>query len=193
VTSALPNEGKTTTAFAMARTMAINGGRTIIIDADVRRGQLNSLVSASPPGVGLVELLSGTATIEKAIRTTDHPRLDVIGVRKPYFTSENLFGTAQFQAILDDLSKRYETIILDLPPLVGLADGRFLAGLADAVVMVVKWNDTPAAAVKSAINGLQTDHANLIGVIYSMMETPSHAYGSDYFYAAAAAKYYSDA
>jgi capsular exopolysaccharide synthesis family protein len=192
LTSALPNEGKTTTALALARTMAINGGRTLIVDADVRRAQLNSLLLTQTPGVGLVEVLSGVATLESAIRSTDIPRLDVIGVSKPHFTSDNLFGTDQFQSILDELSERYETIILDLPPLVGLADGRFLAALADAVVLVVKWNDTPASAVKSAVNWLQSDNANLVGAMYSMVEPNSQTYGSYYYYSSAYSKYYQE-
>jgi succinoglycan biosynthesis transport protein ExoP len=192
VTSALPNEGKTTTAFAMARTMAINGARTIIIDTDVRRAQLNSLISADPPGLGLVEVLSGTASLESAIRQTDHSRLDVIGVSRPHFTSENLFGTDRFHGILGELRQQYETIILDLPPLVGLADGRFLAALADAVVLIVKWKTTPSSAVKSAINGLQSDHANLIGVVYSMVGPKSQTYGSYAYNSAAYLKYYQE-
>lgn len=192
VTSALPNEGKTTTAFAMARTMAINGARTIIIDTDVRRAQLNSLIFAEPPGLGLVEVLSGTASLKSAIRQTDHSRLDVIGVSRPHFTSENLFGTDRFHGILGELRHQYETIILDLPPLVGLADGRFLAALADAVVLIVKWKTTPSSAVKSAINGLQSDHANLIGVVYSMVGPKSPTYGSYAYNSAAYLKYYQE-
>jgi polysaccharide biosynthesis transport protein len=192
LTSALPNEGKTTTALALARTMAINGGRTIIVDVDVRRAQLNGLAMSDAPKVGIVEVLMGEAALGEAIRATDHPNLDVIGVRKPHFTSENLFGTDQIHKILDELSKHYETIVLDLPPLVGLADGRFLAALADAVVLIIKWNSTPSSAVKSAINWLQSDKANLIGAMYSMVEPNSQAYGSYYYYSSAYTKYYQE-
>ncbi|WP_428334136.1 GumC family protein [Novosphingobium sp.] len=190
VTSALPNEGKTTTAYAMARTMAINGARTIILDTDVRSARLNRLIAAAPPAAGLVEVLSGAATLDGAIRSTDQARLDVLGVSRPHFTSENLFGSDRFHGVLDELARRYDTIILDLPPLIGLADGRFLAALADAVVLIVKWKATPQAAVRAAISGLQSDHANLIGVVYSMVEPMAHAYGSSAYNSAAYAKYY---
>lgn len=192
MTSALPNEGKTTTAVGLARTMALSGDRTIIIDADVRRAQMSRSLGVLPHEVGIVEVLSGEATIDEAIYATGMNGLDAMAVSKPYFTSENLFGSGRFHDLLDQLSSRYDTILLDLPPLVGLADGRFIAALADAVVLAVKWNATPMSAARSALNWLQNDRANLIGVIYTMVEPSSAAYGSYYYYSNAYSAYYHD-
>ena len=62
-----------------------------------------------------------------------------------------------------------------------------------AVVLIVKWNSTPASAVKSAVNWLRSDNSNLIGAMYSMVETSSQTYGSYYYYSANYSKYYQDA
>ncbi|CAN5616427.1 polysaccharide biosynthesis tyrosine autokinase [soil metagenome] len=193
VTSALPNEGKTTTALALARTMALNGDRTIIIDADVRRAQLRHVVETSPTDPGLVELLHGEVTIDGAVRASGLANLDQIIVRKPHFTSENLFGNDLMPQLLEHLSSKYDAIILDLPPLVGLADGRFLAALADTVVLVVKWDATPRHAVNAAASWLRSDGANLVGTIFSMVDTSSQGVGAYYYYSKKYSAYYQEA
>ena len=192
VTSALPSEGKTTTALSLARVMALNGDRTIILDADVRRAQLRTMVDTPPDGVGLVELLHGEVTLDQAIEPSGLDGLDQIIIHKPYFTSENLFGNDLMPNILEELSSRYDTIILDLPPLVGLADGRFLAALADAVTLVVKWDATPKHAVLSAASYLRTDGANLVGTMFTMVDTSSQSVGAYYYYSKKYSEYYQE-
>ncbi|MFZ3482963.1 GumC family protein [Sphingomonas sp. 3-13AW] len=193
LTSALPSEGKTTTALALARVMAMNGDRTIIVDADVRRAQLRMLTPTRADGVGLIEVLHGEATLDEAIEPSALENLDQIIVHKPYFSSENLFGNDLMPKILEELSERYDTIILDLPPLVGLADARFLAALADAVALVIRWNKTPKHAVTSAASWLQSDGANLVGSIFTMVDTSSQSVGSYYYYSKQYSQYYQEA
>jgi capsular exopolysaccharide synthesis family protein len=193
LTSALPGEGKTTTALALARVMAMNGDKTIIVDADVRRAQLRMITKTSADGLGLVELLHGDATLDQVIEPSGLQGLDQIIIHKPYFSSENLFGNDLMPKILEQLSERYDTIILDLPPLVGLADGRFLAALADAVALVIRWNNTPKHAVTSAAAWLKSDGANLVGSMFTMVDTSSQAVGSYYYYSKQYSEYYQEA
>lgn len=191
VTSSLPSEGKTTTALALARTMALNGQRTLILDVDVRRAQMRNIIDSDTSGPGTVELLRGEAKIDDAIQPTRLEALDSISVQKPYFTSDNLFGTQAIHDLIEGLADRYDVIILDLPPLVGLADGRFLAALADAVVLAIKWNETPLQAVSSAVGWLRSDGANVVGAIYTMVNTASPTSGSYYYYTNKYTSYYS--
>ena len=108
MTSSLPNEGKTTTALALARTMALNGSRTLILDVDVRRAQLRNIVDVSDNGYGTIELLHNEVSLDQAIQKTGLEKLDVLMVRKPYFSSENLFDNDNIHKILEDLSTRYD-------------------------------------------------------------------------------------
>jgi polysaccharide biosynthesis transport protein len=190
LTSALPNEGKTTTVLGLARTMALNGDRTIVIDADVRRAQLRRIVGEPSTSVGLVDVLHGDATLDQAITSGGVENLDQILTLAPYFTSENLFGNDRMPQLLEELSHRYDSIILDLPPLVGLADGRYLAALADSVALIVKWDSTPKHAVESAVSWLRADNANLVGSIFTMVDTGSHAVGAYYYYSKKYSAYY---
>ncbi len=102
-------------------------------------------------------------------------------VRSPYFSSGDLFGDGQMKEILDSLRGRYDKIVLDLPPLVGLADGRFLAVMADATALAVRWNSTPPQAAASAVAWLKSDGANPVGVIYTMVDTSSEVIGGLYY------------
>lgn len=189
LTSAMPSEGKTTTALALARTMALNGTKTVLVDVDVRRAQMRQISSIPVNASGTVELLRGEATMAEVLQPSGLDGLDQILVREPYFSSENLFGEQTIHAILDELSQTYETIILDLPPLLGLADGRFLAALSDAVVLIVKWDETPAHAVESAVNALKSDGSNLVGAVFTMVEPSARSVGA-YYYDAKYSQYY---
>lgn len=190
LTSALPSEGKTTTALSLARTMAMNGQRTLILDADVRRAQLRQILGTASTGPGTVEVLKGEATLDQAIEASNVENLDQMIVNKPYFSSENLFGNDVMPNMLEELAKRYDVIVLDLPPLLGLADGRFLAALADAVVMAIKWDATPQHAVSTALNSLRADGSNVIGAIYTMVDTSSESVGAYYYYSKKYSAYY---
>ena len=142
---------------------------------------------------GLHYTLDYLETLDEAIEPSGLQGLDQIIIHKPYFSSENLFGNDLMPKILEELSGRYDTIILDLPPLVGLADGRFLAALADAVTLVIRWNKTPKHAVTSATQWLKSDGANLVGSMFTMVDTNSQAVGSYYYYSKQYSEYYQEA
>jgi uncharacterized protein involved in exopolysaccharide biosynthesis/Mrp family chromosome partitioning ATPase len=181
ITSALPSEGKTTTALAFARTLAINNAKTLLLECDVRRAQMRFLVNEPPKGPGIVELLHGEATLDQVITPGDVPKLDHLLVSQPFFSSEDLFGGGAMERLIALLRDRYEQIVLDLPPLIGLADGRFLAVLADATAVCVKWDATPADAISQAIGLLRNDGANPVGVIFTMVDSSAEAIGSLYY------------
>ena len=181
ITSALPAEGKSTTALAFARTLATNGAKTLLIECDVRRAIMRLLVRDPVAGPGLVEILHGEATADQVIQQDAVPKLDYLLVSAPYFSSEDLFGGGGMEKLLAEMRDRYELIVLDLPPLVGLADGRFLAVLADATALVLRWDSTPAAAASSALGWLKADGANPVGVIFNVVDTSAEAIGGLYY------------
>ena len=147
----------------------------------MRRAALRSQVKHQPKGVGLVEVLHGEADIDSAISQGDVDNLDHLLVTSPYFSSEDLFGGGVMERLLTQLRGRYEKIVLDLPPLVGLADGRFLAVLADATALVIRWDSTPAQAAASAVGWLKADGANTVGAIFTMVDSSAEAIGGLYY------------
>lgn len=181
LTSALPSEGKTTTALAFARTLAMNNARTLLLECDVRRAALRPLAANPQDKPGIVEVLHGEATVAQAIQPGDVPNLDHMLVREPYFSSEDLFGNGGMERVLAEVRAKYDLIVLDLPPLVGLADGRFLAVLADVTALIIRWDSTPGRAAASALSWLKSDGANPVGAIYTMVDSSAEAIGGLYY------------
>lgn len=190
ITSSLPAEGKTTSAVAFARTLAIANAKVLLLECDVRRASVRHIVRGNQPKVGLVELLHGEISLDEAIQAGDVPNLDQILVASPYFSAENLFGEGRMEQVLEAVRARYDYIVLDLPPLMGLADGRYLAVLADATALVVKWGSTPIAAATSAIGWLRSDGAKPIGAIYTQVDPSAHSVGGLYYYSKQYSDYY---
>ena len=193
ITSSLPAEGKTTSAVALSRTLATCNARTLLLECDVRRAAVHRLVRTPAPSIGLVEVLRGEASIDEAIQSGDVPNLDQVLVLSPFFSPENLFGEGRMEQLLGNLRDRYDHIVLDLPPLMGLADGRFLAALSDVVAVVIKWGSTPVAAATSSLNLLRTDGINPVGVICTQVDPSARSVGGLYYYSKQYSDYYQDA
>ncbi|PZU57352.1 MAG: chain-length determining protein [Sphingobium sp.] len=181
ITSALPSEGKTTTALSFARILAMNGTKTLLIDCDVRKATLQSLIDQRA-SKGLVEVLQHRAQPAEAILSDLQPGLDLMMVNAPHFSGEDLFGGDRMADLVEQMKHRYDFIVLDLPPLMGVADARFLSAMADAVAFVVKWNSTPVSAIESSLAWLRSDNANLVGAIYTMVDPKSQAIGGFYYF-----------
>ena len=182
VSSALPSEGKTTSALSIARTFAIGGDRTILVECDVRRAAMNtSLEIEHGEKPGIVEYMHGKVSLDEVIRPGSVANLDQILVSEPYFSSEDLFSGSKMRDLLNQLKGRYSRIILDLPPLVGLADGRFLAAMADTTLLIVKWEATPRKAVETAVEALRMDGTAVMGAVLTMVDSRAEAMGALYY------------
>lgn len=182
ISSALPSEGKTTTALSIARTFAISGDRTLLVECDVRRAAMSEALDI-PAGQrpGIVEYLHKEATVDQVIQSSAVANLDQILVSSPYFSSEDLFSGAEMRQLLEQMKDRYDRIILDLPPLVGLADGRFLSAMADTLLLAIKWDGTPRKAAETALQSLRMDGTNVAGAMLTMVDTRAEAMGSLYY------------
>lgn len=180
-TSSLPGEGKTTCSLAFAQSIASSGRRTILIDCDVRRASLSGALGMAPGSSGLVEYLSGDAAIPDIITATGIGNLDTIMVRAPYFNATNLFDSDSMVRLLAYAREHYDQIIVDLPPIVGLADGRFLAGLADQLIFVIKWNSTPMSAARAAVEALRAIGKEPSGALVNAVEENSDMLVAGYY------------
>ena len=189
ITSALPGEGKSTMALALARISAFANVPTLLVECDLRH-MSQGKAAGREVTVGLVEVLNGKATVDQAIVGDTVPNLDLLLVSSALFTPEDLFGGDKFAAMLQGLRTRYELIILDLPPVLGLADARSAAIQADAVVLAIRWSDTAPSAVEKALTALRGDGAKVSGAIMTLVDPRSEAIGG-YYYSAKYATYYS--
>jgi tyrosine-protein kinase len=151
VTSPDGSHGKTTVAFAFAATLARTGTRTILVDADLRRGRIAELleVERSP---GLIDVLLDQTPLENAIRHTADG-LDVLPSGRRSGDPGELL-TSEFPALLARLEQEYEAVIVDSTPVIPISDARIVARHADATLLVARAGTALRRHVRAAVERL---------------------------------------
>jgi capsular exopolysaccharide synthesis family protein len=173
VTSALPREGKTTTSLSLARSLAMSGARVIVLDCDLRRRGLTKLVGHRD--VGLVEVIKGKAKLADAVLKDEASGAWVLPVASATL-SHDLFNGKNVDRLLQSLTPHYDHVLLELPPVLGLADARILAVKADRVLYLVRWNKTPSRTAQSGLDMLRDLGANVIGVALTQVNVRQQAH-----------------
>ncbi|KQN90992.1 hypothetical protein ASE95_12035 [Sphingomonas sp. Leaf231] len=168
ITSALPKEGKTTTSMSVARVLATGGSRTLLLDTDLRRRSV-TVALAPQAQIGLSEVLAGTATLDQVIVREEATGLDVLPLAPTIGTSSHIFETPDFSALIAELRRRYEHIVVDTAPVLAVADTRVLAHHFDALALLVRWRSTPARAARAALHQITSVGAGVTGVALTMV------------------------
>jgi polysaccharide biosynthesis transport protein len=187
LTSSVPREGKSVTSLCLAEIMAQAGESVVVVDCDLRRRGLTSLVSeAANAKVGIVGAVKKNLPLNDVLVLDPRSGAWVLPVSQHEGVPEDLFSTKQADALFRSLAQRFDHVILDTPPLLGVADSRILATKADKVLFVVHWNKTPMSAVQAAADILQQCGANVAGAVLAQVNIRQQArfgYGdsSDYF------------
>jgi capsular exopolysaccharide synthesis family protein len=192
VTSALPNEGKSTTALSLARILALAGDRVLIIDTDLRRNVLASSVDAEPTA-GLMEVLNGDAAVETALIQDELTSLMLLPLTGSATAAADLIGGPAMDALLAKVRGEFRYVILDCPPVLPLADARLLSSKADLVLFLVQWRKTPRRAAKAAIDILRSVGArSIVGALSQVdLEVQSRqGYGDQFYYYRSYKDYY---
>jgi capsular exopolysaccharide synthesis family protein len=164
VTSSREGEGKSTTALAMARDAATAGRKVLLIDADMRRPSVHTLLGIQKiPGLSnmLTQQLPASAVIHK----TDTDGLFVMAAGPKPPSPAELLGGAGFRALLTYLKDEYDQIIIDSPPVLGLADAPRLASIVDGTMIVMEANRSHRGAITAAMRRLAAARANIIGAV----------------------------
>jgi capsular exopolysaccharide synthesis family protein len=184
VTSTQPAEGKSTTAFAIAADLARLGKRTVLIDLDLRRPSLHRVLKMSND-VGLSSLLAHQADLAAIVRATPIAHLDFISSGPIPPNPTDLLGSATLSEMLALLSEKYEVVVLDCPPVLGLADAPLLTALTEGTIFVIESDRGHRGATKSAVRRLQAARANLLGAVLTKFDAKKvgygYAYGYDYY------------
>jgi polysaccharide biosynthesis transport protein len=166
ITSSVPNEGKSSVATAVARWIAHTGARTLLVDCDVRNPTLSRSLS---PGiaVGLLEVLRGQASLEKAIWSDSASGMKFLPVamRGRLAHSSEILASAQMRKFLDSLRSSFDYIIVDFSPLMPIVDVRASTNLVDSYIYVVAWGETRIEFVKRALRSGRGVYERLLGVV----------------------------
>ncbi len=180
VTSPSPQEGKSTTAVTTAISMAQAGSRTLIVDTDLRKPRLHRVFGIESE-IGIANVLLHEVTLEQAVQRTEVPNLDVLccGTLPP--NPAELLLSERFKELVGELSRKYERVIFDTPPMGPVTDPAILGTLVDGVVLVTKCERTTKESVKQAIRGLRDANARIFGVILNDVDVSSKRYAGAYY------------
>ena len=182
VTSPGSGEGKSTTAMALARNFAHLGKRVLLIEADLRNPSLHRSLGLKGQAVGLSNLLAGGCTLAEATVDTDEPGLKVVLAGPLPPNPAELLSGSKLVSMLTVAAERYDQVILDGPPVLGLADAPILANAADGTLLVVNSAKTKINAAQAALKRLLAARARIVGALLSKYDAKTAGYGYGYGY-----------
>ena len=178
VTSALPQEGKTTTSINCAIVLAQKGVRVLLIDADLRRPGVHKTLGMGPRS-GLSNVLTGSATLQQTItRSPLVPSLFVLPSGTPPPNPAELLASSNMKDVLVELRDQYDHIVIDTPPTLSVTDAVVLSTKADAVVLVIRSGVTTKGALRRSRDILMQVNAKVTGVLLNAVDLNS----PDYYY-----------
>lgn len=181
VTSAGPNEGKSTTAANLAITFAQTGQRVVVVDADLRRPFLHRLFQLSNL-VGLTNVMVGSADLDAALLPTAMPGLSVLPTGPIPPNPAEMLGTPRMAELLDQLSEQADIIIIDSPPVLAVTDASVLSPLVDGIVLVAAAGQVNREMAQRAKSQLDAVKARVLGVVLNGVEDDASGYYSYYYY-----------
>ncbi len=182
VTSAVAGEGKSFTAVNLAMSIAAELDHTVmLVDADVARPSVLRMLGL-PPGPGLLDVLEGRAELPDALLRTNVEKLTLLPSGTPHSKATELLASEAMRELLDDMATRYpdRIIIFDSPPLLLTTEARVLASHMGQIVMVVSAGHTAQAAVRQALDTIESCPVRLM--VLNKARTDGLAYGYGYGY-----------
>jgi len=169
ITSPGGHDGKTVTALNLALTMAQEfQRRVLIVDTDLRRPAVHQMLGL-PPGPGLVDVLTGDASLEEALIEIPDYRLTVLRAGRTYDRSAEMLGSAPMRRLMDTLRSEFDRIVVDSAPTT-VTDPAAVLTLADSVILVVREGTTTKPAIAHAVSSLGT--TKLLGMVFNASTAP---------------------
>jgi polysaccharide biosynthesis transport protein len=182
ITSSVPGEGKSTVAASLALSAASAGIRTLLIDADTRFPSIAEMFGLHH-SKGLTDLVRGTTEVRPFTQPYRQLPLAIIGAGNRDPLQPDLASSRHLARLVGELSKQFELLILDCPPVMPVSDAVAIAGLAKLTLLVIEWRSTPRAIVQQAMRALRQAGAPVAGVILNKIEVGSrspYSYSMDY-------------
>ena len=168
ISSALPSEGKTTVAINLSLALAESGRNVALVEADLRRPKVSRYLGLVS-GVGLTNVLAGTAEIDEVVQIHGSHDLTVLAAGPMPPNPGDLLGSVHMSALLDKLRAAHDFVIVDAAPLLPVADSTGLAPFVDGVLLSVRYGTTHKAHVREAGATLDRVRARALGVILNIV------------------------
>lgn len=185
VTSAVPNEGKTTVTANLAVTLALGGSRVLLADCDLRRGGVSELFKL-PVSPGLSEVLRGSLHWRDAVQETKTRNLHLLARGAVFDQTSEMLLSKKAEEVLHEMSAEYDYVVFDSAPVLVADDTGSFAPKVDAVLFVVRMSSTMARLSGKALDLLYDRQVNVGGVILNratsnLKEYTYYNYASYYY------------
>lgn len=181
VTSSAMGEGKSTTALAIARHFATLGLKVLIIDADLRRPALHMRLGLDN-SCGLSNYLTGGVSPPKAMQNTATSNLVFMSSGPIPPNPADLLASSRLTTLLSVGAEVFDLIVIDSPPVLGLADAQLLANVTTATVFVIRAGGTRKAQLRDSLKRLRFARGNVIGAVLTRQDRKAADYGYGYGY-----------
>ena len=177
ITGATPGVGKSFVTANFAALMAAAGKRTLLIDADMRRGHAHQYFGLQRHG-GLSELIAGSLTVQQTVHRQVVPNLDFLATGQLPPNPSELLVSASFTSILESLSGQYDLVVIDAPPVLVAADAATVAAHAGTVLMVARADQSTMGELKESTRRLSLGGKVATGVLLNGMKLDRRAYAA---------------
>ena len=192
VTSARPQEGKTTTSINAAIVLAQKGVRVLLVDADLRRPSIHKTLGMGPRS-GLSNVLTGSATVQQTIATSPIlPNLFIMPAGTPPPNPAELLASSNMRDLVAELRQQFDHIVIDTPPTLSVTDAVVLSPRADATILVIRSGQTTKQALRRARDILMQVNAHVAGVLLNAVDLTSPDYYYYYEYQGKYSQYYQE-
>ena len=188
VVSGGAGEGKSTTIFNLATIFAQNGARVLLVDSDLRRPSLHKLLNVSN-SMGLTNLLLKQNQIEEVVQTTKVPGLHFMPSGKLPSSSLGVLNSSQMKDFVRLARERYDFVLFDSPPIMGVSDASILASVVDMSLLVIQYRKYPQVMTIRAKQMVEKVGGNLMGVVLNNINISQDSYY--YYYSGYYYDYYS--
>ncbi len=179
VTSANPQEGKTTIASNLAASIALSGKSVLLIDTDLRRPRVH-MYFGKKRNIGVSNVVAGESTLAEVAQPTFSENLSIVASGPIPPNPAELLHTAAFAAFVKEARETYDVVILDSPPLGAVTDAAIISTLADGAIVVVRVNKASRDGVRSTVRRLQSVNANLLGAVVNGVDSSAGGYSGYY-------------
>jgi protein-tyrosine kinase len=180
ISSAVAGEGKTITSMNVAMSMAqLENQRVLLVDGDIRTAGLSHMVGTEGEN-GLGQILTGKSTFQAALRSTNVPRLYMVSAGEALTAASDLFAGPKWQEFIGWCNEMFDMVIVDCPPILGLADFDLISGACDGVLIVVRARKTKRETLTEIAQHLQGK--KVLGLILNGQERQRTNYYGNYYY-----------
>jgi len=177
LTSTRPGEGKSTSSYGLARSFARIGKRTLLIDADMRRP---TFYSEGVEDGGLMQLLSSDAQLADYVQPSGSANLSLLAAGKGNNNAAELLASARLETVISEARSQFDVVVIDGPPVIGLADAPLLASMADATLVIIESGGARIGTVNETINRLRSSQARIAGAV--LTKFPAKLADDSYYY-----------